>query len=482
MKRQLAALLFATLLTGGGANAGGYCLKPVSYDPPRSGLEIRQPHRLASDPLIYPGYPWLVIHPTNRGGLYTIRDERYERLQADWPRSDLWSYGHYFIRPNGQVFGIGSRPGELFVLPEGRAAFEKLDLPDFDDIHYDLASDRILVWKQADQSFSEVTDDGLVPANFGKLPDIRNGAMPRFVPELDSWVAATPEQLYIAKSGEDWRPFRKGWRTRAALYQLEFAPLHFERDTATLTIKLGRYVLVYRMDDTGLPRFLYRVDEVGTIWLDGVLPMIEADGTSRTLWGRVRGLSRFGKVMQVITPSGPMEVFDLPLSDRPADGAHLTNWTLGYGSFRQSVYHVPPIFHIGTEAFFFDGRSRIPSPQLSMQALGKFARWVNWRSRVFVVKETGWAELMPDLSLRDIPFPVPLGRSPVDMRITASDSLGLVFVSQGQIWHSSDGETFKQLTDGTAVKVQEFVSDLPNRTDMLVRGADGLYLLKPNCL
>jgi hypothetical protein len=190
-----------------------------------------------------------------------------------------------------------------------------------------------------------------------------------------------------------------------------------------------------------------------------------------------------------MTADGLVPFGDVPVADRPASGAHRIGSLRVTDPYRSAPFHVPALFDVDGARHAFDGTHRVPVPHLSEAVLGPFPRWFDWQGRTWVRSDGGWHELMPDLSPRDVPWPIDgLGFARF-LDITASDSLGALVVTRrawptdgiaAGLWISRNGDTFLPVAIGD-VPVMRYLSDIPDTSDGLVLAGDGLHLLDLDC-
>ena len=87
----LAALLLP--LTVGIEAVADSCILPVLGEEPLSDIELEQPYRLGSNPLVLPGYDGLLVRPLNRpgpGGFYEIDGNTYQVREEPAPGSNIF--------------------------------------------------------------------------------------------------------------------------------------------------------------------------------------------------------------------------------------------------------------------------------------------------------------------------------------------------------------------------------------------------------
>lgn len=471
------------------------CLRPVDYLEPRSDLELSQSYRLASETLIYPGFNQLVISPTNRDRLYTLQKGRYEPLAANWPEKRSWEYRKFAVRPDGTIWGFGGNERGIYTLSPGGPDFIQQDVGTYTSATYDAHRDVLLLMNR-ERGLLDWDGVSLKKSELSGLPEGRKIVMPRYIVELTAWLALVDGAVLIRfdRSDAGWVALDTGGLT-LGLWQLGYVPVHLDREQDLLVIVLGGSVLVYHVQSGVTPRFLYRQDFVTSKLfpkdghaLVGVKYPKKQPGWIASILGAKHVPESVDNM--VVTPQGLLPVSSIPVRKTARIGAYSEASILTPSPYRSKIYHEAPLMEIDGDTYFFDGFHRIATPQLNPEQIGQFARWFRWKERIFVVTKSGWFELMPDLYLRAIPWPLPPLNSVFDVHVGPSETFnGLMVVHQkqsgpktetGAIWTTQDGEQFEQISDGE-VSATRYISDVPNEDYGLVLGKGGLYLLSSEC-
>lgn len=122
----LAFLLFLTPL-GALPLAAGPCILPVTGEEPLSEVEREQPYRLASHPIILPGYDGLLLRPLNRPDepeFYEVDGRQYRRLASPAPGSNIIDRD-LVLATGGDYFLPGWAGRVLWHLPAGSDTWEE---------------------------------------------------------------------------------------------------------------------------------------------------------------------------------------------------------------------------------------------------------------------------------------------------------------------------------------------------------------------
>ena len=121
-----AFLLFLTPL-GALPLAAGPCILPVTGEEPMSEVEREQPYRLASHPIILPGYDGLLLRPLNRPDepeFYEIDGRQYRRLASPAPGSNIIDRD-LVLATGGDYFLPGWAGRVLWHLPASSDTWEE---------------------------------------------------------------------------------------------------------------------------------------------------------------------------------------------------------------------------------------------------------------------------------------------------------------------------------------------------------------------
>ncbi len=493
--RLLAALLFALPTQLAATDA---CLIPVDMAQPASELELRQPYRLASGVMTIPGYPHLVIKPTNRLALHTMRGDRFEELGAAFPKSNLWQYRNIEQSRDGTVYGFGTTFGSgrrkkvLYRLDPVTKRFVREPTPAFTLGSYNAYLDHVLLMT-ARGTLVEWDGQSAVPSRLSGLPTGPNMVLPRYVTALGGYLAVADNTLVFRPDIEaaDWQRLEDG-PVKTGHWQLGKSLVHVDPVQSILAIRLGSTMLVYRLADDGLPRFAYHVEDVySAVAAQGgpVLVEIRHRATRPGLvagWLGAKETEAWTEAV-VLTSDGVVSAAALPVVDVPDALGSRVSTGRGRSPYHNNLYHKPPLFELDGALYYFDGTSRIAVPQLGPDVLGHYPRWFRWKDQAFVLSRAGWGHLQPDLSLEFHDFPIPIEDSYWAVEISASEVFGgLVVVDApraktGAVWQSSDGHEFSRVTDPSETRARKYLADVPGQDYGLVLGDGGLFLLKKDC-
>lgn len=442
----------------------GICADPVENGQPAPGIETGQPTRMASEVRTYPGYPYLVISPTNRSQLYTIRDGRFEPLDADFPRVGVWQFRDVFERRDGSLIGFGRNPNIPYRLTPGNDRF--MPVPIFEpyaNAFYDPETDTALLRLRNGRLY-ELTDDGIIPSSRPHVPGL--GVYQRFVPALGGSIATGQGDLwFLPEGGATWTRVPGMTDLSDQFYRFATSDVVVNPAAQIAQIRLKRSLVV--LDISGVtPQHLYTVEDAGSHHHVNGAMLIEIRNYGRTLFGRKRYSDRRWPDLRILTRDGPKPIPGAP-EIIPADS------NIAPFHFKNMPTFGVVLVWINDSFWVFDGRGLSPAPahmtlpRLSWTPLGDDDRyWGNSRAL--------WRL---DDGLRTTPVPLPSGEA--YYRMTPSAAFGGAFlVADGSAWFSADMARFAPVSTPPGAALIEVVSDMPDEKAALAVGKGGLYLLR----
>jgi hypothetical protein len=292
--------------------------------------------------------------------------------------------------------------------------------------------------------------------------------------------------------GATWQPVETG-EAAQWLWMLDTAPFHYDPDLEVLSLAVRANVLVYDLREPQGPRLIHDIPDAVLYGPEGGRALIlRRHGAVRQGWfNRLLGVPDIPAWEEplVVAADGLVPLGDVPLADRPASGAHRIGSLGVTDPYRSAPLHFPALFEVDGAHYAFDGTHRVAVPHLSEDALGPFPRWFDWQGRIWLLAGGAWHELMPDLSLRDVPWPIDGIERGHDLDITPSDALSALVMTRharpadgvtAALWITRDGATFRSVAIGD-VPVMRYLSDIPETSDGLLLAEDGLHLLDLDC-
>lgn len=472
-------LALCLALTAGEVRGEALCLTVLENGGPVSELEQDQPRRIVGEVTTIPGYPLLLVKPTNRYPLYTVRGMRFEELGAEYPTTGGFQYKFFAVRRDGSVIGFGQMPHQLWLLEPGRDAFRPLSgLRQSRHNQYDPAQDRLYQLLD-DGRLYEFDAERQVLSDLDGLVYGRDISLPRYVPELKGHLAATDGRLWFrAEAAGTWReieldhPLLIGWRLAQAPILVDgggrvildmpeekyvFAPASGDADlvysirTRYRPIMAGGRALVWR--DNGAPT-----------WFERVILRYDVDAWLPDL--------------VLLGPDGPEAV--------PGDAVEASYERRdGLGQRRSFVTSLDVPGHgllliqdDKENLYLWDGSRVKHLPQLDPERAGRFPSFVRLGNQTALRTSKGFFAYDAGLALE--PLPVPFEAEGPFWNIVYSERFGMSFLGEPggkKVWFTKDGRTYDAVENHTGAKGLGFVADLPGRRASLVSSDAGAALI-----
>ncbi|MEO0936572.1 MAG: hypothetical protein AAFY38_00290 [Pseudomonadota bacterium] len=411
-------VLFAWLAHPGHAEHPGLCVTPILNDPAQmSAVEVDQPYRLVSWHAtgVLDTYPGLLIHPTNRAGIYTVSNGEYKRVPDEIER---------------QITRFGPP--------------RRVDRPVFDA---------------------------------SKVPDgfTRNDMPPKYYPEIGLFLTRNANSIWYRKPDEvKWHPYVKAslWNgLRQRNMRSHWVPPTVWRDDTTGMIVMTlhtRQIIVGHQAAVGADlTFEYQALRGGRF-----IDLIHHEETGHLLfWKDDRKLHRLAlpRIVQVDVPWGRppgqryMRYPDFSETD-PKTGDVLFRHFGGMA--RYDGRRVTDIAHWSnsvlsryTKIIWLNGK-----------------RYAETADGLFHLDDD---LVLTRITTPVDPVPNGKERLESSRAVNPfySAELDLILMTRGEVglFTTQDFSTFHEARRAPDVKITQIVSDIPNERAVLLLGADGLY-------
>ena len=464
--RRLPAILLALILAE--PSGAAICAAPVADGQPTAEPELSQPYRMAGATLIVPGYPHLVIAPTNRGGLWTIRDGQFVPLEADFPRSGLWQYRDIDTLPDGRVIGLSRHPRLIYELDRDAGLFvPRTDIGEVRRAGLDAATGRYRYLKP-DGTLWDLTAAGPVPSDLPVFDGIAevDATLPRFVPALGGYLAASDDGLhYLEDGGTSWTRL-SGFDGDDALWQIATGRILTSPDLDLVHLVLGQHVA--SLDVAGeVPRLAYWTRWVSAPTGVGGRVLFEQVNYRRTWLGRVDLTRTDWPDLMVMGRNGAEPVPGLP-AQVVQDGSPI------------AAYNIDPLperdlamVWINGSRMAFDGAALRPMPEAAV--LPRHVWRARFGDRILMRSSAALFEADADGAFREVALP----SGDATFELFDSEALGgAVLVASGKAWFTRDLKAFAEIALPPDAPLQKVLTDLPDGAAALAVGERGLYLLE----
>jgi len=463
-------LALAMSLSLAGPASAAFCIAPVENGKPTEEPELSQPYRMAYETLTIPGYPHLVISPSSRSGLYTIRDGRFEELGAAFPKTGWWQYRDVFELPDGRVVGFGHRPNILYLLNASTKIFEPIPGTEgYGRAFFDPNSGALRFVTSRARLF-DLTLDGPVPSALPTFEgiDAANGVLPRYVPEFKGHIAASETMAWFLPDGEAAWQELPGFFEDDNFYKLNDARIWVNAEARMAHIFVGPDLLTFDIGPD-VPRFLYRTPNIDTLSLVGSSVLVSQRRFKRGWFGRIKRHDRLWPDLYKLTRDGPVPAPGLPEVIDESGGP------ISAYSFKFIAAAGVSIVWINGAYWTWDG--------IRLSPLGKSFELPRsiWRrdagGKELLENSSRIFEVTRDLEVIEINLPT-LGER---FELYHSEIFDGVFISEkfgARLWFTSDLETFEEVTRPAGIEINAVLSDLPDGKQTLALGKDGLYLIE----
>ena len=503
-----ALVVGAALWTVVSAAQAGPCILPVTGEEPLSEVEAEDPWRLASNPLVLPGYEGLLLRPVNRptrGYFYQIVGTTYHRMAKPAAGSSIIE--ELLIAKGGDLF-LPQSFGELWHLPKGAGQWQEVNAGNgLTNTAYDAGTQDLYagfgqgtpVMRWDGTSFVPA---GPMPSAFGDaLSSLAPDGLPRailtlpkaggtFVVAID-WRNEDWRSLWFRPSGGDWTLVADksdlGRLAPGLRFPGPFRDADVSEDGQTVRLFSGHMkdatVLLRKGPDGWLLEeaapfrawVKHRGSGVRLAW-SGESPQ---KVTERVLLFFERPVEFIPPVLQALDPG--------TLVPRPVDEVVPKVEIMTTAAFNLSkIVDVPGVdpLLVQTDAGWmaFDGKTFQDLPGLKADRIGENARIFRVGPLVLIRSLKGVFRLTDTLDAEPVvTFPEGTSPSPTTS-ITWLEEAGLfvVFGSNAQaVFTSRDFVSFDRVP--SPVPITSDVAPLPDRPGMLLVGPDGLYVMEAEC-
>ena len=469
-------LVFSALLLFANSAKADLCLVPVIDGQPTEEPEISKPYLMANDASVIAGYPHVLIKRSGSPELYTIQNDSFEPLVAEF---QSWSWGFWpdtFVLPDGRTIGFGGHQDKLFELKQGAFEFtpiagtEKYRLAHFDKeagvVRY-LAVNGMLMELTADgvtQSALPQARDGVVENNLIPQRDL----LPRYVAAMHGYLAIDDEQLlFLGQNADAW--------VSILAFERNAVPFDFEVTFDPLLGMAHLYLIAYNYTyfasfdvSEDAPEFVYLTHNVSGSARVGDSILVKQRQYYKSWWGgRTNKRAPFAKLF-ILRREGANDVLGLSEGDIDRD--------VGITTFL--TYPEPPLeiamVRLQQGRMIFDGEKLIPAPQLDALPLSVWPVQINGQN--FLTNSKALFRVGADLSVTQVALP-----TDDDFEVYTSQNFGGAFFSHrwtGDLFFTPDLITFEPVRLPSDVTITEVKADLPDAPATLAVGSGGLYLIQ----
>ena len=472
-----ALLLF---LLSSGPSYAKFCISPVENGTPAGESEVNRTYNMVHDTLALPQFPNLIVARTSARAIHTIRNGRFEELDAAFPnRIYDRSSDHFNLLPDGRLIGYDpftiSRTArsnrEIYVLHPDTAEFVGIEgTAGFLSAYFDKETG-IFRFVTSQGALMDLGADGPVASTLPQLDDLsgQSTAVPRYVPQLGGYLAAGSGSFwFLADDAAQWARIHDvteaKWSfrlptTRIVINEAE-GLMHFSLHLDLLTFDITRSV----------PQLIYRVENVSSWASVGGQVIAEQDQFGWTIWGDVDRFDHRWPDLWLLTRDGPQPVPGLPVATDQSD-------PLGGYRLKPTEYDDMVLLFVDDILMKFDGQQVSPmsaqSPQpkhLVQRSFGDRTIWNN---------NGGIFELDPEYGFRELPLPDDIQR--VSHYYYSSRFKG-AFVTDAMtdtVWFTDDLVNYGKVGGGRGGVLVRVVADLPADDASLAYGPDGLWFVRP---
>lgn len=502
--RAVAACML--VLLGEPAQALDACVLDVSGDEPILDIEVEQPGRLAWHPVTLPGYHGLLLRPLNRGGLYEIDGTNYREVPEPAPGSNSNEGAPVFVR-GGWRMHLGEK-GIIWGMPPSTDEWQQI-APGQRRWHgvYDEGTQDLYVSFAREGPVMRWTGTGFDPAE--DLPVLRRdgssalstSSVPlaiRTVAGLGGTLAVTqsnggPRGLWFRPEGGTWTLVADEVSLKLLQPELRL-PAHlddidFGQDGRTIrlfasgnweaTLLLKRDGSTWKLVDAVPLEVFWRLHEPSGMrigWIGRAVQQLEEKTFFRT-----RTIKPIPPVLHILSPGTvrPQSVEGIDAPHR-FTGDPVPRSVFYFGS-TASVDGIAPLFVRSSRGWLaYNGFTFTALPSLSLDRVGELSRISRIGPLVVVQSASGVFILDDDLNASRVDtFPVERPSSSSAEIAYLEESNLFVVVGNGIVYGSSDLTNFHEIP--TKVSIRGIVAPLPDRSALLVVGADGLYTIEGSC-
>ena len=502
-KYLIAVLLF---MLAGSAHGQEFCVRPIPGAEPISDTENKRASLNFGYPDVIAGYKGVVLNTHDYKKLFHFNGQELVEIKDDFPhisgftyKNPGFAYTNIHTDLNGNSYGFGSKPKEIFYLPKGGAKWQVLDNPkEYKSVRFDQASGAFYFSRNG--SSWETMLNGQVVGS-ADMPDHESGFVIaiRTVPELSGVFALVrskvAKQRYKQSNQSLWfKPEGGDWQKIDIPVRDEFYVL-IDLNKSTFEVS-GNLVRIFR-GGRRAPLFLSKTSQ--GLKFQGVGPggywRQHTESKSRLAW--------IGKTSQKLEKLKRVSMFSL--KKRPnklippklfllRNGATTAEEIKGVKPFSTKsklnirytrVHHNAlglHFIHAETGLVVFDGTNISEPESLRYANIGTFPSIKVINGDVFIQSQKGVFRLSPELDVRRIEsFPItePWGIY-VDINYFKQANRFLISDRRSDTFFtSSDMKVFTKLENEEKIlSIRAVIQDPPTA---LVAGERKVYRVTQDC-
>ncbi|WP_371224667.1 hypothetical protein [Roseovarius sp. 2305UL8-3] len=446
----------------------GWCLKPVEGGEPQ-GVEIEQPYRMVREALTIPGYPWLILKPTNRFPLHTIRNGRFEELGAEYPYAQLWSYRDHYVLSDGTVWGVRSAKNSIYVLHPGQSEFEPTGIDGFLTHVFDPNRERLLLLYEH-QGLMEWDGQNLIPSPLAGEPLGLNDLLPRYVPDLGMYVAGTDGWLYTLTGTPPhiWKKLDVVQRLKSRdVYSVRATDFRVSHDAGLAVFAHNGTNHIYDISDGWTLRRMNQYHIYGSLFVPETGPFLQLARNSA------------GERLMFITHDGFVDVDqDLAVTPIPETGLRITGHRRSIKTEQQTL----PFVRMGQTIRYYGNGHFYAVPQDTTAALNVTStNWYKVAGSFFAITSNGHYRLNSDLTVTRLLATKETPSYQLESPVHSATFNGVFLQGHGlDLWHV-DGDTVEMVQAADGSQLNRYISDIPGTNSGLILRDDGLHLLSRSC-
>lgn len=473
-----------------------FCVVPVAGSEPQLPVEFEQPYRIATTPRTVPGFDGIIVKAFNRHELYEFNGSSLSLVQSDFPHVWGFAFEHgIHVGPDGEAFGLGSRPRVIFRLGSHASSWEPIEATRgyehafFDqgagDVYWQAASSEHLKRIKA-HGASEEADlpvfNGDQTISFRTISNI-NGALALTGPR-----SSTPRQsssLWFRPFGMDWvRTLADLPEEQRLLHTFQGAQIEVNNGLVRIFPSNSAFEpLIFRLSEnkldfvTTLPAGTWEYHTVSQNWIGRIGPWSQSTRTGFGFWK---------ETPETLPPYflllGPDET-EAQLIPGLTSQSDLAGEKIFYHPRPITISRETPVFvHADEGIVVLDGVSLSQLQVLSYEEIGNHPTVKSLGALTIIQSEVGLFVLNDNLSLHrvsnfPVEFPWPHEVS-IDY-VEPWQTYLIIDKRSGVIHVSKNMERFTKLE--SEERVSGVVGVLPEPTSVLVIGEDQLYAVKQEC-
>jgi hypothetical protein len=482
-------LVVFLLLVCGPALAETFCVSALLSPGLTPDQASDRAFSLAGDRQSLPGFPTLLVDGRVGDQPMTVRADQLEPLGHVFPGK----FGFPTMTPvtgDGSVYGWNllnfGETNVLYRLAPGAAGFAVVEgIGDFVRFAYDPTADR-LTFQRRDGVLMDLTDKGPVPSRLNPIPFSQNAVLPILVPETGAYLMAVDDHLWSrprdAAPGTAWVRIEHGppaiWG-----YQLGTRPWHAHASDQTLALPVGEEVFVLDTTVPGVPKYLYRVREMGMAGLPGQPLLVWQHQGGPGFWAKIFGNDKLYHLplLKLLGRDGPVD----PPGDAVASFYPVEENGRESGLPERGMIDLPEFDAVlvrGRDGWFaYRNGEMALQTQIDPIQLPFPSQIRRINDHVLIAKYGGLSEIGPDLSLTPLPLPPEVPDDQFLWIYLSSAVGGAVVRVDGKAWTTTNGRDLTPVTLAPGAALHAVGADLPDRRAVFVALNTGAGLLQP-CL